>query len=113
MPKAIDMTGQVFFNWMLLEKLPLRNGHTYYRCRCVCGTEKDIEQSGLKSGASKSCGCKFNIGNAKHRKCGTKVYIAWQNMVARCTNPKLPSYKNYGAKGITLCGRWRSFENFL
>lgn len=33
-------------------------------------------------------------------------------MLQRCDNPKQISYKNYGAKGIKICDRWRTFENF-
>lgn len=34
-------------------------------------------------------------------------------MVQRCTNPRALSYENYGGRGITVCERWLSFENFL
>lgn len=35
-------------------------------------------------------------------------------MVRRCHNPKSVSYKNYGARGIFVCDRWRySAEAFL
>ncbi len=35
-------------------------------------------------------------------------------MIARCHNPKHPSYKDYGARGITVCDEWRhSFESFF
>ena len=38
----------------------------------------------------------------------------WSDMKQRCSNPKLPQYKNYGGRGITVCARWlESFENFL
>ena len=34
-------------------------------------------------------------------------------MKARCRYPSVPSYKNYGARGITVCERWLKFENSL
>jgi hypothetical protein len=32
---------------------------------------------------------------------------------ARCYNPKNKSFKRYGGRGISVCRRWRKFENFL
>lgn len=41
-------------------------------------------------------------------------YRRWRNMMLRCYGKKHPSYKNYGAKGITVCDRWRKdFVNFI
>lgn len=34
-------------------------------------------------------------------------------MIRRCFDPSNVSYKNYGARGITVCERWMKFENFL
>lgn len=35
-------------------------------------------------------------------------------MKDRCYNQRTPSYQDYGARGITVCERWRgSFEAFL
>jgi hypothetical protein len=37
-------------------------------------------------------------------------------MIARCHNPKSTAYAWYGARGITVCDRWRGehgFENFI
>lgn len=33
-------------------------------------------------------------------------------MKSRCYNPKDISYKNYGAKGISICEEWKSLNNF-
>lgn len=33
-------------------------------------------------------------------------------MLARCENCDDPAYKNYGARGISVCGRWHSLDNF-
>lgn len=43
-----------------------------------------------------------------------KEYNTWKAMKSRCSNPNNPSWKYYGAKGITVCGEWiHSFETFL
>lgn len=34
-------------------------------------------------------------------------------MLTRCTNVNNPTYKWYGAKGVTVCERWKQFPNFL
>lgn len=41
------------------------------------------------------------------------VYKAWSNMKNRCLNPKSYHYKNYGARGITICDRWLDSSNFI
>lgn len=34
-------------------------------------------------------------------------------MTHRCGNPKNDQFKLYGARGISVCDRWRNFENFF
>jgi hypothetical protein len=34
-------------------------------------------------------------------------------MIARCRNTKSKIYPYYGGRGISVCERWTSFENFL
>jgi hypothetical protein len=34
-------------------------------------------------------------------------------MWTRCTNPRRKNFAHYGGRGITVCDRWQSFENFL
>lgn len=43
----------------------------------------------------------------------TPEYRTWRAMRARCSNPKLKEYPRYGGRGITVCERWQSYENFL
>ncbi len=42
----------------------------------------------------------------------TKAYIVWDAIIQRCCNPKNPNYKHYGGRGISVCERWRSFDEF-
>lgn len=41
------------------------------------------------------------------------TYTTWCGMWQRCTNPRASNWKYYGARGITVCERWRVFENVL
>jgi hypothetical protein len=52
-------------------------------------------------------------GNTKHGMFGTRTYNIWGQMVQRCSNEKATSYPRYGGRGIKVCERWRTFENFL
>lgn len=41
-------------------------------------------------------------------------YGAWNDMKARCQNPKHHAFADYGGRGIAVCSRWLwSFENFM
>ena len=41
-----------------------------------------------------------------------RVYNAWKDMRKRCTNRNQPQWKDWGGRGITICARWNSYENF-
>ncbi len=48
-------------------------------------------------------------GQTKHY-----LYQTWHNMFARCLIPGVHNYKNYGGRGIKVCGRWLlSFDSFV
>jgi hypothetical protein len=49
-----------------------------------------------------------------HGLCKTPEYRAWAALIQRCTNSRLPKFKIYGGRGITVCDRWRyDFLSFL
>lgn len=43
----------------------------------------------------------------------TPTRNSWIAMWDRCERPGAASYKDYGGRGITVCERWTSFDNFL
>lgn len=118
-----DLTGQRFGKWTVLSQLPktvTKSGVNAYwvLCRCDCGTEKPVNQGSLRTGASKSCGCVFPGNRRKditrHGYSSSSTYRSWTAMLNRCNNKNNESiYSFYGGRGITVCERWHSFENFL
>jgi hypothetical protein len=80
-----------------------------------------VAGANLKNGHIRSCGC-LNVEVLQQRRTthgattggtSTTTYNVWLGMKARCSNPQNPLWKHYGGRGITVCDRWRSFENFL
>ena len=57
---------------------------------------------------------KISVGNRfrTHGMRRTRIYSIWTVMKSRCQNPKATGYRIYGGRGITVCKRWRKFENF-
>jgi hypothetical protein len=41
------------------------------------------------------------------------TYKTWRSMHMRCYRENNPSFDHYGAKGVIVCNRWHTFENFL
>ena len=42
-----------------------------------------------------------------------KEYEIWHSILKRCYKENSYNYKNYGAKGITVCEEWLNFQNFV
>ena len=49
----------------------------------------------------------------RHGYSNTPTYRSWKTMLNRCNDINATGYERYGGRGITVCDRWRSFENFL
>jgi hypothetical protein len=85
-------------------------------CRCDCGNETVVQRPALLSGHSTSCGCKTrestSISNRTHGGSKTRLYRIWKQMRIRCTTVTNPTYKFYGARGISICPQWGDFAVF-
>lgn len=111
--------GEKFGEWVVLgyshtAVVGVRTKVEYYDCRCSCGRTFVVDNRNLRTGRSTAC---RSCGKTRHgcsRTSGhTRAYAAWRNMRQRCTRPTHPQYADYGGRGITVCERWASFENFL
>lgn len=113
--KASDIpAGTIVGKWCVEERCDIRNGVQYWWCLCSCGTRKAVNGSNLVSQTTKSCGCNWHKAppNKTHGMSGSLIHDRWMNLFTRCYNSNSKSYKDYGERGITICGRWFSFENF-
>lgn len=90
-----------------------------WECACDCGATHYARSAFLIAGTVKSCGCwrqqtarNNGASVSTHSMTGTREYMSWTAMLARCGNPNNVGYKHYGGRGISVCEHWRSFENF-
>jgi hypothetical protein len=123
--KKLDLIGQKYGRLEVIDFREMDNhGDSKWLCQCDCGTEKVIRGFQLTNGNTKSCGCLRretvirNNTTHGHTISGiaSKTFMAWSNMIQRCTNPKNKKFPLYGGRGITVCDRWlgdNGFQNFL
>lgn len=122
MPNAsIIEKGARFSRLTVVKELPRRvfpSGQTQrlFLCECSCDkkTRIPVQLANLRSGNTTSCGCYNSEASSARHKIHGKVsenrllYNVYQAMLARCYDENNVSYKNYGARGITVCNRWKN-----
>lgn len=77
-----------------------------YQFKCDCGNTSILERNAFLSGKIKSCGCANTVGVIKHNESRTRLYMIWNHMRQRCTNPNNSRYNSYGERGILICNEW-------
>lgn len=113
-----DITGQRFGRLVVIAFVDVAtNKQSRWLCECDCGTRKVIRSTSLMKGNTSSCGCLREELRGKpsvtHGQSRTETYNIWSGMLSRCFNQNATKYPDYGGRGITVCDRWRKFENFL
>ena len=117
MPKLQDLAGRVFGYLTVVGRNPKNTALNRPRwdCICSCGNAHTVDGACLRNGNTKSCGCwqKDNPSRLRHGMSKSLEYDIWMKMKARCANPQDKSYERYGARGITYCPEWESFDAFI
>lgn len=81
------------------------------QCMCDCGTAYAASVRRLGTLVN-SCGCLINEDKRTHGMSRAPIYGTWSSMHQRCSDPKNKSWSGYGGRGISVCKRWHSFDNF-
>lgn len=121
----VDLTGKKIGDLIVLKEHGIsKAGNVLWECKCICGARVvkaggDLRkfQNNTSGYLSISCGCvgEQNKINAAitHGMRGSPTYSSWTSMKNRCLNPKSKDFHGWGGRGITICERWMSFENFV
>lgn len=56
-PRRELSVGETFGGWTVTALAGTQHRHAAWRCRCECGTVRDVLGTRLRSGRSRSCGC--------------------------------------------------------
>lgn len=121
-PRFDDITGQRFGR-LTVTGFAGHNRHrqTRWSALCECGGETVVTRLALTTRCTQSCGClKADTTRARSTKHGRAPrenrepeYAVWLTMKARCMRRTAAGFASYGARGISVCERWLSYENFI
>lgn len=107
MGKFKDLKDKVFDSIKVIERVRVtpNGGSVIWKVECLlCGNQKEMRSDAIQF-QNKACGCLG--GPVTHGLSHHPVYNSWVKMRDRCLNPNVRSYKDYGARGITICQEWR------
>ena len=108
---AIDLQYKRFGRWCVLSREGSVRRETTWNVICDCLNMAVVTGSDLRKGKTLSCkACGIVTTHGRSR---TPEYINWKGMIQRATNLNIPQASDYCGRGITVCDRWRKFENFF
>lgn len=121
-PRSLVVSqGDVFGLLTAVTELPMEGDRQVWQFRCNCGVlmSRQIEtvRFGVRNGSQPNCGCltskirsasghlrtEHGLSVENHR-----LYDVHRQMLQRCENPKCKDFKNYGARGISVCDDWKN-----
>jgi hypothetical protein len=107
-----DIAGETFGSLAVLRSVP-GGRRIRYAVRCSCGVEFEIDKRHILNSGVRSCRSCSRMTHGHTRGGKSAAYSSWASMIGRCETPSAGGYKNYGGRGIRVCARWHSFEDFL
>lgn len=122
MAATTKLIGKIFGRLTVVQRLESNHrGQARWLCKCVCGGNTATITNLLTSGKTQSCGClqrertsaAAKLSSRTHGESKRPEWVSWASMRTRCRYPSTAGYERYGGRGIKVCKRWESYENFL
>ena len=120
--KVVELAGKRFGRLVVRKCVGTNGGRRLWLCKCDCGERTTVPTTSLTSEKTTSCGCRKRetaLANCRiwqikplHGMTGTPEHKTWMSMIERCS----VDYRyanNYADRGVRVCDRWRTFQNFL
>ena len=111
------LIGKRYGKWVVVSRTTRKR---YFLCHCDCGTMQEVNLPTLYRGSSTRCrACSPHnggrvAGGVAHGMTKTPTYESWRAAKARCFAKANNRYKSHGARGITMCSKWKdSFPAFF
>ena len=106
MSKLIDLTGEDFGYWHVIERAKNRpGGKAYWKCICTaCGKEKEVSGSHLRGGRSTNCGCVANKRTSERCTINeTGKQYGFLKVIRKAEEEEKPRHDRYGAYWVCFC----------
>ena len=117
--------GSQFEGWTVIGPgfvVPSPSGEKrmHYVAQCQCGAFGVVLECALLRNGHRSCGCLPRKNQRRYQRkprnnrglSREPLYNRWRGILDRCYRPKSTRFKNYGARGITVCDEWKSYKTF-
>lgn len=111
------MIGEKFGELVVTSQAPTgTRGYLSWNCKCSCGKRVIVDGDRLRAGERTACGLDGHHAKKPKSRYSREEwkaeYGAWVNMRQRCNSSTHPRFMDYGGRGITVCERWKLFDNF-
>jgi len=116
--RGVDLTGRKYGRWTVIARELNKHNKTVWLVKCDCGALGKVATCILGTKKSMSCGCFGRKKKSKyvndtlyppeHKKALTRIYCIRVRITQSCYNEKSANYRNYGAKGYTVCELWKN-----
>lgn len=115
--KRLNLVDKEYGRLKVISLAYIKNGRTFWNCRCSCGNETILLGKDIKNGNTKSCGClKIDTSRQRmttHGATDSRLYNIWTSMKQRCETSKIEKFvRDYQNRGIKICAEWHDFSVF-